>query len=100
MNDVPFLPVHQSSIDEAKLESLAEARRARRQRKLDQVEIPEDKVVISDELLGRGGFGEVFLAKFNGRNAAAKVLGVAHSVQFCLRTYLHDAGHRASFNAM
>ncbi|CAB1108607.1 unnamed protein product [Ectocarpus sp. CCAP 1310/34] len=80
MNDVPFLAVHQRSIDAAKLESLAEARRARRQRKLDQVEIPEDRVVISDELLGRGGFGKVFLAKFNGRNAAAKVLYIQHDL--------------------
>lgn len=95
MNDVPFLAVHQRSIDEAKLESLAEACRARRQRKLDKVEIPEDKVIISDELLGRGGFGEVFLAKFNGRNAAVKVRDVAHSVKFSLQTYIHEPGHRA-----
>ncbi|CAM9535892.1 unnamed protein product [Ectocarpus sp. 12 AP-2014] len=71
---------YKRSIDEATLESLAEARRARRQRKLDQVEISEDKVVISDELLGRGGFGKVFLAKFNGRNAAAKVLYIQHDL--------------------
>ncbi|CAM9446055.1 unnamed protein product, partial [Hapterophycus canaliculatus] len=58
--------------------SLAEARSARRQRKLDQVEIPEDHVVITDELLGKGGFGEVFIADYNGRNAAAKVQHITH----------------------
>lgn len=54
-------------------EALAEARRSRRQRRLDQVEIPEDHVTITDELLGKGGFGAVYLADYNGRNAAAKV---------------------------
>ena len=54
-------------------DSQAAARRARRQRNLDQLEIPEDHVKITDELLGRGGFGAVYLCDFNGRNAAAKV---------------------------
>ncbi len=63
----------QTSIAEAKSESLAEARSARRRRKLNQIEIPEDHVIVTDELLGKGGFGEVFLADLNGRNAAAKV---------------------------
>lgn len=69
-------------------ESLADARSARRRRKLDQIEIPEDHVLVTNELLGKGGFGEVFIADYNGRNAAAKVslteVGVAavgiHSV--------------------
>lgn len=61
-------------MEEAQSKSLAEARRARRQRKLDRIEIPEDHVVITDELLGKGGFGEVYLADYNGRNAAAKVI--------------------------
>lgn len=65
--------VCQMSITEAKSESLAEARSARRRRKLDQIEIPEGHVIVTDELLGAGGFGEVFLADLNGRNAAAKV---------------------------
>lgn len=53
---------------------MAQARIARRQRKLDQVEIPENHVTIfEDELLGKGGFGDVFLAEYNKRNAAAKV---------------------------
>ncbi|CAM9474613.1 unnamed protein product [Laminaria digitata] len=63
----------QGSIAEATLESLAEARSMRRQRKLNQVEIPEEQVTITDEVLGKGGFGKVYLADYNGRNAAAKV---------------------------
>lgn len=54
-------------------DSQAEARRARRRRSLDQLEIPEGHVTITDELLGKGGFGAVYLCDFNGRNAAAKV---------------------------
>lgn len=57
-------------------ESLAEARRARRQRKVDQIEIPAERVVMSDELLGKGGFGAVYIADFNGGNAAVKVIQV------------------------
>lgn len=52
---------------------LLEARRTRRQRNLDKVEIPEHEVTVSDELLGKGGFGSVYIADYNGRNAAAKV---------------------------
>ena len=52
---------------------IAEARRVRRQRNLDVIEIPEDRVVITDELLGKGGFGAVYIADYHGRNAAAKV---------------------------
>lgn len=52
-----------------------EARRQRRQRKLDSVEIPEDDVTLTNELLGKGGFGIVYMADYNGRNAAAKVSG-------------------------
>ena len=54
-------------------ESIASARRRRRRRNLDQIEIPADQVTISEEILGKGGFGAVFLADYNGRNAAAKV---------------------------
>ena len=63
----------QLSLSEAASESVAEARRVKRQRKLDQVEIPAEYLSITDELLGKGGFGEVYLADFNGHNAAAKV---------------------------
>ena len=52
---------------------MVEARRIKRQRKLHQVEIPEDQLFITDDLLGKGGFGEVYLADYNGHNAAAKV---------------------------
>ncbi|CAM9282264.1 unnamed protein product, partial [Hapterophycus canaliculatus] len=45
----------------------------RRQRKLDQVEIPEHHLFITGDLLGKGGFGGVYLADYNGYNAAAKV---------------------------
>ena len=35
-------------------------------------------MVVTDELLGKGGFGDVFLADLNGRNAAAKVRSPFH----------------------
>lgn len=41
---------------------------------MDQLEIPAADVDITDEVLGRGGFGTVYLADFNGLNAAAKVV--------------------------
>ncbi|CAM9923733.1 unnamed protein product, partial [Scytosiphon promiscuus] len=72
--------LHKGSSAEAKSESVAEARRMRRQRKLDQVEIPQDHVFITGDLLGKGGFGEVYLADYNGHNAAAKVLTFAHGL--------------------
>lgn len=71
-----------STIAEAKSKFLAEARSARRQRKLDQAEIPEDQVFVTDELLGSGGFGQVYLADINGRNAAAKVLTICSWCHF------------------
>ncbi|CAN0076073.1 unnamed protein product [Pylaiella littoralis] len=61
-------------------DSLAEARRLRRRRNLDQIEIPEDHLTLTDELLGRGGFGAVYMADYNGRNAAAKVVLVEHEL--------------------
>ena len=66
----------QGSIAEASAESVAEARNSRRRRKLDRIEIPEDHLFITDDLLGKGGFGEVYLADYNGHNAAVKVCGV------------------------
>lgn len=62
-------------------DSLAEARRLRRRRNLDQIEIPEDHLKLTDELLGRGGFGAVYMADYNGRNAAAKVRRGGHCVE-------------------
>lgn len=46
---------------------------ARRKRRLEKIEIPEREVSISGELLGKGGFGSVYIADYGGRNAAAKV---------------------------
>ncbi|CAM9774536.1 unnamed protein product, partial [Scytosiphon promiscuus] len=69
-----------TSIAEATSEAVAEARRIKRQRKLDQVEIPEDHILITTDMLGKGGFGEVYLADYNGHNAAAKVLFIAHDL--------------------
>lgn len=63
----------QRSITEAELESVVEARSIKRRRKLDQVEIPEEHLSMTDELLGKGGFGEVYVADYNGHNAAVKV---------------------------
>eukprot|EP00904_Undaria_pinnatifida_P006288 jgi/Undpi1/278/HiC_scaffold_1.g00274.m1 len=62
--------------DESIAEAMASARRLRRQRNLSQIEIPEDHVTISEELLGKGGFGSVYIADYNGRNAAAKVVNI------------------------
>lgn len=56
-------------------ESAAASRRARRQRRLDQIEIAEGEVSISDELLGIGGFGAVYIGDFLGLNVACKVQG-------------------------
>lgn len=50
------------------------SRRRRRQQRLDQLEIPVSEVEITDEVLGRGGFGTVYLADLGGLNAAAKVV--------------------------
>lgn len=53
---------------------MVSARRVRCQRNLDQIKIPEENVTISDEVLGKGGFGTVYIADYYGRNAAAKVI--------------------------
>ena len=60
-------------LDSGQDTSPGEARHLRRKRQPDQIEIPEDLITITDELLGNGGFGSVYLADFNGQNAAAKV---------------------------
>ncbi|CBJ29593.1 Hypothetical leucine rich repeat kinase [Ectocarpus siliculosus] len=73
------IDLYQLSLSEAASESVAEARRVKRQRKLDQVEIPAEYLSITNELLGKGGFGEVYLADYNGHNAAAKVLHIAQT---------------------
>lgn len=56
-------------------ESMAASRRARRKRRLDKIEIPNGEVSISDELLGKGGFGAVYIGDYLGLNVACKVRG-------------------------
>lgn len=57
-------------------EALIEARRERRRRRLDKLEIPEDQLIMTNDFLGKGGYGVVYLADLNGRNAAAKVVQI------------------------
>ena len=63
----------QLSLSEAASESVAEARRVKRQRKLDQVGIPAEYRSITDEFLGKGGFGEVYVADYDGHSAEEKL---------------------------
>lgn len=65
--------IRQVSVADSTPVSQGEARRLRRRRKLDQIEIPQCQLTITDELLGKGGFGSVYIADYNGRNVAAKV---------------------------
>lgn len=44
------------------------------------LEIPQDDILLTDELLGKGGFGSVYLVDYNGRNAAAKVVQIEHDL--------------------
>lgn len=60
--------------------ALAESRRRRRQHRLEQLEISENEVMLTDEILGKGGFGAVYLADYNGRNVAAKVIEIEHGI--------------------
>lgn len=53
-----------------------ESRREKRRRRLQQLEIPEDQMTLTNVLLGKGGFGEVYLADYSGTNIAAKVLKI------------------------
>ncbi|CAN0000917.1 unnamed protein product, partial [Ascophyllum nodosum] len=56
-------------------EMLVKSIRKRRRRGVDQVDIPRGEVeVMTDEVLGVGGFGTVYLADYRGSNAAAKVV--------------------------
>lgn len=54
----------------------ARKRRVRRLRRLQRVEIPANQLFITEEIIGKGGFGTVYIADYNGRNAAAKVMHV------------------------
>lgn len=71
-------------------DSSAASRRARRQRKLDHIEISEDEVSISEEIPGKGGFGAVYIGDYLGRNVACKVrakgVGGRSSLQFSRST--------------
>ena len=70
----------------------------RRQRNLDKVEIPERDVMVTDELLGKGGFGAVYIADYNGRNVAAKVricTYVEANIQWGIRELHADLGVRS-----
>lgn len=54
---------------------LVKSIRRRRRRGIDQADIPfEDVDVMTEEILGVGGFGSVYLADYRGCNAAAKVV--------------------------
>ncbi|CAM9718817.1 unnamed protein product, partial [Ectocarpus sp. 8 AP-2014] len=79
-HDVAHLVKRSTAEAQDQAESVAEARRLRRRRKLDQNEIPEDHVSITNEMLGKGGFGVVYLADYNGHNAAAKVQHITHGL--------------------
>lgn len=46
---------------------------------LNNIEIPSDHVHITEEPLGSGSFGKVYLANYCGRNAAAKVYRMEES---------------------
>lgn len=59
-------------------EPVVAARRERRRRRLDKLEIPEDQLILTNDLLGKGGFGAVYMADFNGHNAAAKLVEIEH----------------------
>lgn len=73
-------PPQASSAGENEVNAVAESRRLHRQRCLDQLEVPKDHVILTNELLGRGRFAEVFIADHNGRNAAAKVIQINHGL--------------------
>lgn len=61
--------------------SPGESRRIKQERILDDLRIPEDQVKVrEDRLLGKGGFGVVYLADYNGGDAAAKVFKFEHEI--------------------
>lgn len=67
LNDLRLPPPHNQEI-------LAQSKKKRRQRRLDRLEISTEDIDVTDEVLGRGGFGTVYLADYDGLNAAAKVV--------------------------
>lgn len=62
------------------VKALTASRWRRRQRRLDQLEISVDRLILTDDLLGKGGFGVVFKASYDGPEAAAKIVYVEHDV--------------------
>ncbi|CAM9152530.1 unnamed protein product [Ectocarpus sp. 12 AP-2014] len=79
---------------ESVVDSLAQARRKRRQQKWGEIEIPEGDVEILD-LLGKGGFGEVYMADYMGENVAVKIINVDHGLKgFCLGKSERDGDRR------
>ncbi|CAM9693101.1 unnamed protein product [Ectocarpus sp. 6 AP-2014] len=79
---------------ESVVHSLAQARRKRRQQKWGEIEIPEGDVEILD-LLGKGGFGEVYMADYMGENVAVKIINVDHGLKgFCLGKSEGDGDRR------
>lgn len=61
-------------------EAMKESKRERRRRRLADLEIAEEDLKLTNEVLGKGGFGTVYLADLNGRNAAAKVFEMEHDL--------------------
>ena len=58
-------------------QAITEFQRAKNQQRLQHdLEIPEDQVGLTDMLLGKGGFTNVFLADYRGINAAMKVVQI------------------------
>ncbi|CAM9776414.1 unnamed protein product, partial [Ectocarpus sp. 12 AP-2014] len=64
------LNLHQRASEESGMVS----KKKRRQHRMDQLELPASDVEVTNEVLGRGGFGTVYLADLHGLNAAAKVV--------------------------
>lgn len=58
----------------------AASRRQQPRHKLEKLGIPEKELTLTDALLGKGGFGSVYIADYNGRNAAAKGLPIEHDL--------------------
>ncbi|CBN73941.1 Putative Leucine Rich Repeat Protein Kinase (Partial), partial [Ectocarpus siliculosus] len=71
------LNLHQRASEESGMVS----KKKRRQHRMDQLEIPASDVEVTNEVLGRGGFGTVYLADLHGLNAAAKVVSREHQRQ-------------------
>lgn len=66
---------------EAVEKAKVEAWHFRRKRNRDQLEITENQLTFTRDLLGKGSFGEVYIVYYNGRNVAAKVLLVGQDVE-------------------